>query len=76
MAAAFHAASAEATSGLLCTAIIGGAFLPLVIGAVADRAGYIAAFLVPAACYLVLWVFAISAGKVAAKRQSEPAVMH
>ena len=69
-------ASAEATSGLLCTAIVGGAFLPLAIGAVADQAGYIAAFLVPAACYLVLWVFAISAGKVAAKRQSEPAVLH
>jgi len=69
-------ATQEATSGLLCTAIVGGAFLPLVVGAVADRAGYIAAFLVPAACYLVLWLFAVSAGKVAAVRHTETAVVH
>ncbi|MBO0750052.1 MAG: MFS transporter, partial [Porphyrobacter sp.] len=64
-------ASEEATSGLLCTAIVGGAFLPLLVGAVADRAGYVAAFLVPAACYLVLWVFAVSAGRVVPKREAE-----
>jgi FHS family L-fucose permease-like MFS transporter len=69
-------ATQEATSGLLCTAIVGGAFLPLVIGAVADQAGYIAAFLVPAACYLVLWVFAISAGRVAPRRETEAFVSH
>jgi FHS family L-fucose permease-like MFS transporter len=63
-------ASEEATSGLLCTAIVGGAFLPLLVGAVADRAGYIAAFLVPAACYLVLWVFAVSAGRVVPGREA------
>jgi FHS family L-fucose permease-like MFS transporter len=69
-------ASAEATSGRLCTAIVGGAFLPLVIGAVADQAGYIAAFLVPAACYLVLWVFAISAGRVIPRRETQAAISH
>jgi FHS family L-fucose permease-like MFS transporter len=69
-------ASEEATSGLLCTAIVGGAFVPLVVGAVADHAGYIAAFLVPAACYLVLWLFAISAGRARPKRQAEPLMTH
>jgi FHS family L-fucose permease-like MFS transporter len=69
-------ASEEATSGLLCTAIVGGAFLPLLVGAVADRAGYIAAFLVPAACYLVLWVFAVSAGRVVPGREAEAPVTH
>lgn len=69
-------ASPEATSGLLCTAIVGGAFLPLAVGAVADKAGYIAAFGVPAACYLVLWAFAISAGRAKATRQTEAFVTH
>jgi FHS family L-fucose permease-like MFS transporter len=69
-------ASEEATSGLLCTAIVGGAFLPLAVGAVADKAGYVAAFMVPAACYLVLCVFAVSAGKVAPKREAEALVTH
>jgi FHS family L-fucose permease-like MFS transporter len=69
-------ASEEATSGLLCTTIVGGAFLPLLVGAVADRAGYIAAFLVPAACYLVLWVFAVSAGRVVPGREAEAPVTH
>ena len=69
-------ASEEATSGLLCTAIVGGAFVPLLVGAVADRAGYIAAFLVPAACYLVLWLFAVSAGRVAPRREAEALVTH
>lgn len=69
-------ATQEATSGLLCTAIVGGAFVPLVVGAVADKAGYVMAFLVPAACYLVLWTFAISAGRTKARRQAEPVVTH
>ncbi len=69
-------ATQEATSGLLCTAIVGGAFVPLVVGAVADKAGYVMAFLVPAACYLVLWTFAISAGRTKARHQAEPVVTH
>jgi FHS family L-fucose permease-like MFS transporter len=69
-------ASEEATSGLLCTAIVGGAFLPLLVGEVADRAGYVAAFLVPAACYLVLCIFAISAGRVLPRRDVEALVTH
>jgi FHS family L-fucose permease-like MFS transporter len=69
-------AGEEATSGLLCTAIVGGAFVPLLVGVVADRAGYIAAFLVPAACYLALCIFAVSAGKAAVRRKAEALVMH
>ena len=69
-------ASQEATSGLLCTAIVGGAFVPLLVGATADRWGYVAAFAVPAACYLVLWTFAISAGRVKPARETEALVTH
>jgi len=70
------AASEEATSGLLCTAIVGGAFLPLLVGAVADEAGYVVAFAVPAACYLVLWLFAVAAGRAPVKRRAEALVTH
>lgn len=51
-------ASPEATSGLLCTAIVGGAIVPLVTGKVADLSGFGQAFAVPAACYLLLSGFA------------------
>ncbi|MDR7920493.1 glucose/galactose MFS transporter, partial [Escherichia coli] len=44
-------ASEEATSGLLCTAIVGGAFLPLLVGLVSERSSYATAFVVPALCY-------------------------
>jgi FHS family L-fucose permease-like MFS transporter len=69
-------AGEEATSGLLCTSIVGGAFLPLLVGAVADQWGYVAAFAVPAACYLVLCIFALSAGKVLPRREAEALVTH
>jgi len=69
-------ASEEATSGLLCTAIVGGAFLPLAVGLVSDAAGYIAAFVVPAACYLVLCLFALAAGKAMVRRHAEGRVVH
>jgi MFS transporter, FHS family, L-fucose permease len=55
-------ASQESTSGLLCTAIVGGAVLPLVVGTVSDAQGYGFALIVPAACYAVLCLFAIAAG--------------
>ena len=56
-------ASAEATSGLLCTAIVGGAILPLVAGTIADNAGLAMAFLAPAACYIMVCLFAFSASR-------------
>ena len=65
-------ASQEATSGLLCTAIVGGAFLPLLVGRVADAAGYVTALIVPALCYAVLCVFAVAAGRAKALRHLDP----
>lgn len=59
-------ASAEATSGFLCTAIIGGAFVPLLVGLVSGHSSYVTAFVVPAVCYLILCWFALSARKVKA----------
>jgi hypothetical protein len=43
---------------------------------VADKAGYVAAFAVPAACYLVLWLFAVSAGRARATLRTEAVVTH
>jgi len=56
-------ASAESTSGLLCTAIVGGAILPLLVGLVSGSHGYSFALIVPAICYVALCVFAIAAGR-------------
>ncbi|SEN36592.1 MFS transporter, FHS family, L-fucose permease [Sphingomonas gellani] len=70
-------ASAEATSGLLCTAIVGGALIPLLVGALADGAGYSAALILPAICYAVLCGFALAAGRAAVvHRQGEVASIH
>lgn len=57
-------APSEATSGFLCLSIVGGAFIPLVTGAVADAAGYRTSFLLPALCYTLLCVFAFLAACV------------
>jgi FHS family L-fucose permease-like MFS transporter len=51
----------EATSGLLCTAIVGGAFIPPLVGLVSGGLGYTAAFGVPMVCYLALCLFALRA---------------
>lgn len=67
-------ASAESTSGLLCTAIVGGAVLPLAAGALADGHGYGFALIVPGLCYALLCVFAGLAGG-AAPVQRETAVV-
>ena len=67
-------ASAEATSGFLCTAIIGGAFVPLLVGLVSGHSSYITAFIVPAVCYLVLCWFALSARKVKATNMTTEVV--
>jgi FHS family L-fucose permease-like MFS transporter len=61
--------TAESTSGLLCTAIVGGALLPLLVGAVSDKTGYAVALIVPAACYLMLCLFAVLAGRAPIVRQ-------
>lgn len=58
-------ASKEATSGFLCFSIVGGAFVPLVVGAVSGATSYAAAFVVPAVCYLVLVGFGLAAARAA-----------
>jgi FHS family L-fucose permease-like MFS transporter len=44
-------------SGVLCMAIVGGAIVPFVQGAMADAAGVQPSFLVPAACYAFILYF-------------------
>ena len=46
-------------SGLLNTAIVGGAIIPWVQGLIADRIGIHHAFFLPAICYLYIVLFAI-----------------
>ncbi len=64
-------ASSAATSGFLCTCIIGGAFIPPLTGLVSEMSSYTTAFIVPAACYLLIFVFALSAGRTKARYQVE-----
>ncbi|HLK93494.1 MAG TPA: sugar MFS transporter [Polyangia bacterium] len=44
----------EQGSGILCTAIVGGAFIPALQGVLADKAGLHVSFLLPAVCYLYI----------------------
>ena len=46
-------------SGLLNTAIVGGAIIPLAQGFIADRVGIHHAFILPVICYLYILLFAI-----------------
>lgn len=48
---------AASGSGVLCLAIVGGAVVPLVFGYVADHAGLVYAYYVPAACYAWIAVY-------------------
>ena len=41
-------------SGMLCVAIVGGALIPMLQGAVADQVGIQVAFVIPAVCYLYI----------------------
>ncbi len=45
-------------SGLLCVAIVGGAIIPLLVGAVADGTTLATALVIPVACYLGILTFA------------------
>ena len=49
-------------SGLMVTAIIGGAIVPVVFGAVADIFSLIAGFLVPMVC--LIYIFIVSFQKI------------
>lgn len=55
----------DQASGLLCTAIVGGAVLPLLFGAIADATGgnLKMALIVPVVCYLYISYFGFSGHK-------------
>jgi FHS family L-fucose permease-like MFS transporter len=50
-------------SGLLCLAIVGGALLPILQGAMADTIGLHLSFIMPAVCYLFIMYFGARAAK-------------
>ncbi len=56
-------ASQAATSGLLCMAIVGGAFLPRLAGHIADLSGLRAAYIVPLLAYLCISAFGFAAAR-------------
>jgi FHS family L-fucose permease-like MFS transporter len=46
----------EEGSGLLCTAVVGGALVPMLFGAIADHSGLRLALLLPVLCYAyIMW---------------------
>lgn len=58
------AASEAATSGLLCVAIVGGAFLPPLFGRIADASGDLrAAYVVPLIAYALISCFGLAAAR-------------
>ena len=69
-------ARAEATSGLLCTAIIGGAIIPWLVGHLSGATSYGTAVLLPALCYAALCVFAIAAARTPPRQASAGATVH
>ncbi len=46
-------------SGLLCTAIVGGAFIPPLLGIMADSIGFKLAFILPILCYLYIMYYGL-----------------
>jgi MFS transporter, FHS family, L-fucose permease len=57
-------------SGILNMAIVGGAILPLIQGAIADRIGIHHAFFVPVICYLYILFYALSGSKPNSERRA------
>jgi FHS family L-fucose permease-like MFS transporter len=50
-------------SGILCTAIVGGAFIPPAVGGLTDAFGFGIAFLLPALCYIYIAFYARRVGQ-------------
>jgi FHS family L-fucose permease-like MFS transporter len=50
-------------SGLIMTAIVGGAVIPYLIGALADKAGIQHSFIIPAICYLYIAYYGLWGSK-------------
>jgi len=55
-------------SGVMIMAIVGGAIIPLLQGAIADRIGIHHAFFLPVICYLYILFFALSGSKPNSER--------
>src|SRR5262245_17431796 len=55
-------------SGILNMAIVGGAILPLLQGAIADRIGIHSAFFIPVVCYLYILYFALNGSRPNSQR--------
>jgi len=53
----------EQASGILCTAIVGGALIPLAQGFLADNIGIHHAFILPVLCYLYIAYYGIKGHK-------------
>jgi MFS transporter, FHS family, L-fucose permease len=56
---------APKASGIMCTAIIGGAFIPVLFGKMADASGLQFALIVPLVCYAIIACFAVWTAKQA-----------
>ncbi len=54
---------APQASGILCTAIVGGAIVPPLFGLVADQAGLALALVAPVACYAIIGLFGAYASR-------------
>ncbi len=58
-------------SGIMIMAIVGGAIIPVVQGAIADRIGIHHAFFLPVLCYLYILFFALSGSKPNSQRYAK-----
>src|ERR1700693_2998904 len=58
-------------SGIMIMAIVGGAIIPVMQGAIADRIGIHHAFFLPVICYLYILYFALSGSKPNSQRYSK-----
>ena len=58
-------------SGILNTAIVGGAILPVIQGAIADHVGIHHAFVLPVICYLFILFYGLSGSKPNSERYAK-----
>jgi len=58
-------------SGILNMAIVGGAILPVIQGAIADRVGLHHAFILPVICYLYILFYGLSGSKPNSERYAK-----
>jgi FHS family L-fucose permease-like MFS transporter len=63
----------EQGSGILCTAIVGGAAIPFLQGKLADTAGLHISFVLPAVCYVYIAWYGLKGHATDARRASPAA---